>query len=255
MMNQLENSSFSSGYESLYERERIAKTICSELNNFTDLKPTLLTIIIFLKELTGIEAISIRLHDEGDYPYYVYEGFPQEFIQRENTLCAKDRNGRRIKNPNGDGYILDCMCGNIIRGRFDPKQSFFSENGSFWSNNTSELLDSSTPEDRQGRTRNYCNSVGYESVALIPIKAKGENLGLIQFNDKRVGMFTEDLIHYLEMIGEEIGLAVRNSLVFTKLQKAHESTNFFFSIIAHDIIGPFSTLITSLEFLDLHYDE
>ncbi|MFX0122598.1 MAG: ATP-binding protein [Candidatus Hodarchaeota archaeon] len=255
MMNKLSSSSFSRGFKSPYERERIAKTICSKLNNFTELKPTLLTIITFLKELTRIEAISIRLHDEGDYPYYVHEGFPQEFIQRENSLCARDRNGRRIKNPDGKGYLLECMCGNIIRGRFDPNQEFFTEKGSFWSNSTSDLLGSSTVEDRQGRTRNYCNSVGYESVALIPIKAKGENLGLMQFNDKRMGMFTEDLINYLEMIGEEIGLAVRNSLIFSKLQEAYNSTNFFFSIIAHDIISPFSTLTTFLEFLDQHFYE
>ncbi|UCG03991.1 MAG: GAF domain-containing sensor histidine kinase [Candidatus Heimdallarchaeota archaeon] len=255
MLDETRRSSLPQGFKSLYERERIAKTICSELNNFIELKPTLQTVISFLKELTGIEAISIRLHDEGDYPYYIYEGFPQDFIQRENILCARDRNGRRVKNPDGEGYLLECMCGNIIRGRFDPSQEFFTEKGSFWSNNTSELLRSSTVEDRQSNTRNYCNSVGYESVALIPIKAKGENLGLIQLNDKRIGIFTEDLIYYLEMIGEKIGLAVKNSLIFSKLQEAFNSTNFFFSIIAHDIIGPFSTLTTFLEFLDQNFDE
>jgi signal transduction histidine kinase len=116
-------------------------------------------------------------------------------------------------------------------------------------------LATSTTEERQGRTRNYCNSRGYESVALIPIKAKGENLGLIQLNDQGVGAFTEELIHFLEMMGEEIGLAVKNSLTFSKLQEAYDSTNFFFSIIAHDIIGPFSTLTTFLEFLEQHFDE
>ncbi len=242
-------------FESLYERERIAKTICSELNNFTDLKTTLQTIIVFLKELTGTQAISIRLHDEGDYPYYVYEGFPKKFIQKENSLCARDNKGRRIKNPDGKGYILDCMCGNVIHGRFDVNLPFFSKNGSFWSNNTSKLLASTTTEDRQGTTRNYCNSQGYESVALIPIKARGENFGLIQFNDKKIDKFNEEMIQFLEMIGEEIGLAVRNSMIFSKLQEAHESTNFLFSIIAHDIIGPFSTLNTYLEFLDQHFHE
>ncbi|MFX1518037.1 MAG: GAF domain-containing sensor histidine kinase [Promethearchaeota archaeon] len=241
--------------ESPYERERIAKTICSELNNFTDLKPTLQIIITHLKKLTGINAISIRLHDEGDYPYYVHEGFSQKFIQKENSLCAKDEKGKRLKNPDGRGYLLECMCGNVIRGRFDAQQPFFTEKGSFWTNNTTKLLSSTTTDDRQGKTRNFCNSQGYESVALIPIKAKGENLGLIQLNDRRIGTFTEDLIHYLEMIGEKVGLAVKNSLTFSKLQEAYNSTNFFFSIIAHDVIGPVSTLTSFLEFLDQHFDD
>jgi hypothetical protein len=81
-------------------------------------------------------------------------------------------------------------------------------------------LASTTEEDRQSDTRNYCNSVGYESVALIPIKAKGETIGLIQLNDKRTGLFTVDLIEYVEMIGEQIGLAIKNSLTYTKLKKA-----------------------------------
>ncbi|MFX0207654.1 MAG: ATP-binding protein [Candidatus Hodarchaeota archaeon] len=255
MMNKSRNTHEVFRFESPYEREKIAKTICLELNNFTDLKSTLRTIIVHLKKLTGINAIGIRLHDEGDYPYYVNKGFTQEFIHRENSLCARDKHGRRIKNQNGDGYLLECMCGNIIRGRYDPKQPFFTEKGSFWSNSTSQLLTSSTSEDRQGRTRNFCNASGYESVALIPIKAKGENLGLIQLNDKRAGVFSEDLINFLEMIGEEIGLAVKNSLTFSKLQEAYDSTNFFFSIIAHDIIGPFSTLTTYLEFIEQHFDE
>jgi len=206
----------------LLDRERRAKTICSQLNNFVDLKPTLIIVMDQIKELTGCEAVSIRLHDEGDYPYYVYNGFPESFIERENTLCSKDDDGNRIPSPDGMGYLLDCMCGNIIHGKFDPSLSFFSNQGSFWSNNTTALLDITSEEERQSRTRNYCNSCGYESVALIPIKAEGERIGLIQLNDKRTGMFSEDLTGYLEMIAEQIGLAVQNSLIHTKLKKAFE---------------------------------
>ena len=61
----------------LLERERKAKVICAQLNNFVDLKPTLIAVIDHIRDLTGCEAVSIRLHDEGDYPYYVYAGFPE----------------------------------------------------------------------------------------------------------------------------------------------------------------------------------
>jgi hypothetical protein len=206
--------------EILLARERNAKLICAQLNNFMELKPTLITIIDHIKKLTDIQAVSIRLEDEGDYPYYVYNGFPKSFIRHENSLCAKDQKGKRIPAPDGKGFLLECMCGNIIRGRFDPSLPFFTSKGSFWSNNTTALLASATEEDRQSDTRNYCNSVGYESVALIPIKAKGETIGLIQLNDKRTGLFTVDLIEYVEMIGEQIGLAIKNSLTYTKLKKA-----------------------------------
>lgn len=206
--------------QKLLAREKNAKYICAQLNNFMELKPTLITIIYHIKKLTNIEAVGIRLEDEGDYPYYVYNGFPESFIRHENSLCAKDEQGKRILAPDGNEFLLECMCGNIIRGRFDPSLPFFTPKGSFWSNNTTALLTSTTEEDRQSRTRNYCNAIGYKSVALIPVKAKGEIIGLIQLNDKREGVFTEDLIEFIEMIGEQIGLAIKNSLTYTKLKHA-----------------------------------
>ena len=51
------------------------------------------------------------------------------------------------------------------------------------------LLASTTEEDRQSRTRNRCNGMGYESVALIPLRSGDKNLGLLQLNDKRKNMF------------------------------------------------------------------
>ncbi len=77
--------------EEIIKREQIAKQICARLNNFTKLKPTLITIISRIKDLSACQAVSIRLHDKGDYPYYVYNGFPDSFIKKENFLCSKDK--------------------------------------------------------------------------------------------------------------------------------------------------------------------
>ncbi len=215
----LKNTAFKKEHE-LLERERKVKLICAELNNFTDLKPTLISVMHHIKEIVQCQAISIRLHDEGDYPYFSYDGFPESFIKHENNLCSKDVQGNRMHSSDGKGYLLDCMCGNILKRRFDSSYSFYTEKGSFWSNGTTELFKNTTEEDRQSRIRNYCNSSGYESVALIPIKVKDDNIGLIQINDKRKDLFKEEMIEYLEMIGEQVGLAIQNSMIYTKLNKA-----------------------------------
>ena len=234
--------------EELLERERTAKIICSELNNFVELKPTLITVIEHIKRLSGCEAVSIRLHDEGDYPYYVYDGFPESFIMHENSLCARDDNGNLVPSADGEGFLLECMCGNIIRGRFDPSLSFFTEKGSFWSNNTTTLLDTSSEQDRQGRTRNYCNSVGYESVALIPIKARDERIGLIQINDRRTGMFTEELVEYCEMIGEQIGISIQNSMIYERLNKSHDEIELLYKEINHRVKNNLAMIMSFLGF-------
>jgi len=205
-------------FDEILKRERVAKQICARLNNYTELKPSLITVISMIRDLSNCQAVSIRLHDQGDYPYYVYNGFPTGFIKKENSLCSKDKNGKRIKDSDTNEYHLECMCGNVIRGRFDESLPFFSSKGSFWSNNTSAMLASTSEEDRQARTRNYCNSCGYESVALIPIKSSDKRIGLVQINDKQIGKFDQGFIEFVEMVGEQIGLAVESSMSFEEIK-------------------------------------
>jgi PAS domain-containing protein len=151
-----------------------------------------------------IDAVGIRLQEGDDYPYFVFEGFHDKHILLENELCAIDLEGQTMRDDVGNP-VLDCMCGNILRGRFDPSQPFFTEGGSFWTNSTTELLASTTVEDRLTTTRNTCQGEGYESVALIPIRDDGETIGLLQLNDHRPGCFNGETIGFLEGLGKVIG--------------------------------------------------
>ena len=142
-----------------------------------------------IKDFTKMQAVGLRLVDGDDFPYYQTHGFSEEFVEAERSLCSRDAEGRVLRDAAGRP-LLDCMCGSIIRGKTDPEQPFFTRGGSFWSNCTTELLASSTDEDRQGRTRNRCNGEGYESVALIPLRSGNRTVGLLQFNDRRRDRFT-----------------------------------------------------------------
>ena len=101
--------------------------------------------------------------------------------------------------------ICECMCGNVICGRFDPSKPFFTARGSFWTNCTTELLASTTEADRQARTRNRCNGEGYESVALIALRAGETALGLLQLNDRRKGRFTAEVDRLVGTAGGSSG--------------------------------------------------
>jgi len=106
----------------LIQKEKHAKVIFAELNKNMDLNKTLSIIIKRIKEFINIESIAIRLLDNSDYPYFVYSGFSRSFIKRENSLIATDKNGNRLlslNETNKKGYQLECMCGNIISGKFD----------------------------------------------------------------------------------------------------------------------------------------
>jgi len=157
----------------------------------------------FFQRRSGCEAVGIRLHEGEDFPYFEAAGFCEGHVRAENRLCAVDRQGQPLRDSVGNP-ILECMCGNILCGRFDPAQPFFTRHGSFWSNSTTQLLATTTEADRQARTRNRCNGEGYESVALLPLRAGPETLGLVQLNDRRPGRFTPELISQLERLVDEV---------------------------------------------------
>jgi two-component system cell cycle sensor histidine kinase/response regulator CckA len=162
---------------------------------------------ILLRDWSGCTAVGIRLKEGDDFPYYETRGFPPEFVELERYLCERDRHGRIVRDATGNPS-LDCMCGNVLCGRFDPTKPFFTAHGSFWSNSTTQLLASTTEADRQARTRNRCNGEGYESVALVPLRAGQTIYGLLQFNDMRKDRFTPERIALLERLGDSLAVAI-----------------------------------------------
>ncbi len=114
------------------------------------------------------------------------------------------------------------MCENILCGRFDPSKKFFTEKGSFWSNDTARLLATTSDADRQIRTRNRCNGEGYESVALLALHVGNNRLGLLQLNSKRKNMFSLEAIQMWERIADHLALALSKTLAEEKLREEDE---------------------------------
>jgi len=174
---------------------------------------------VFFQKQSGCEAVGIRLKEGDDYPYYETIGFPSEHVQLENKLCASEKDGYVIRDSKGKP-ILECMCGNVICGRFDSSKEFFTENGSFWTNSTTQLLANTITTDRQGNTRNRCNSEGYESLALIVLRVGDNRLGLLQLNDKRKDMLTLETIHMWERIADRLALALSRTIAEEAMRKS-----------------------------------
>lgn len=189
-----------------FERETTTEFL-HLVNESTGVKDLIQSALIFFKQQSKCQAVGIRLQEGYDYPYYQTNGFLENFVELENHLCEYDKNGDPICDIEGNP-IMACMCGNIICGRFDPSQQFFTNNGSFWTNSTSNLLTETNEEDRQSRTRNRCNGEGYESVALIPLHSGVGNIGLLQFNDHRKNLFTKELIAIWERLAGHLSIAL-----------------------------------------------
>ena len=190
------------------EKEKeMSLRILQVLNQSGEKKKLIHKLLELFKEDGKFEAVGIRLHTGDDYPYYETNGFPDKHIRTENRLCAVDDKGKILRDSQNNP-ILECMCGNIISGRFDSSKSFFTEGGSFWTNSTTNLLATTTEADRLARTCDRCNGEGYESVALIPLKAGNITIGLLQINDTRCNGFTKELIQYYEGLAQSVGIAL-----------------------------------------------
>jgi len=193
------------------DREHLAREVLSLLNRPEEVTDTVRDILRLIKT-SGFEAVGIRLREGDDYPYYVTNGFSEEFLQDERSLCERDEVGAIVRDAAGNP-VLACMCGNILQGRTDASLPFFTARGSFWTNNTTRLLASTTEKDLQARNRNRCNGEGYESVAIIPLRSGCEIIGLLQLNDRRPDRFTPEMIRYFEGLGASIGIALAHKRV------------------------------------------
>ena len=188
------------------KRQQLTRQILQALSEDNASANAIPSILRFIQQFTGFEALGIRLREGEDFPYYATVGFPPEFLEAENYLCAQDQAGELIRDSSGNP-VIECMCGNIICGRTDPSLPFFTKGGSFWTNSTTELLASTSAQDRQSRTRDRCNGEGYESVALIPLRFGNKILGLLQLNDSRKDMFTSKMIEFFEELGTTVAIA------------------------------------------------
>ncbi len=201
------------------EERRLTAEVLEAINSAMDSPDLLRKVLTTLKEWSGCEAAGIRLQEGDDFPYFETVGFPEGFVRLENSLCARDAQGKVVLDRAG-GPALECMCGNILQGRVDPGKPFFTNGGSFWSNGTTELLATTTDADRQTRTRNRCNGAGYESVALIPLRSAGRTFGLIQLNDRHRDRFTPAKIALFERLAENIANYLDKMRLAAKLQES-----------------------------------
>ena len=191
-----------------YEAEHeITLNLLQSLHKEVGLNALIQDVTALMQHWSGCEAVGIRLREGKDYPYFETRGFPATFVTAERRLCAAGPDGQSLCDDTGDP-ILECMCGNVIQGRFDPALPFFTEKGSFWTNSTTDFLATTSEAERQSQTRNRCNDEGYESLALIPLSVGPQRIGLLQFNDRRRDRFDAERIALFERLASSLAIGL-----------------------------------------------
>jgi len=177
------------------------------VHKHTEIKPLLDALASEIKDYTGCDSVAIRvLDDVGNIPYQAHEGFSTKFVEMESPLSIKSD---------------QCMCINIITGTTNPRLPFYTKGGSFYMNGTTRFLARVSEEEKE-KTRNVCNSEGYESVALVPFRSGGRILGLIHVADHRENMVPLKMVEQLESAAMQLGTAFQRANAEDALRKSEK---------------------------------
>ncbi|MCX6272375.1 MAG: PAS domain S-box protein [Bacteroidetes bacterium] len=231
------------------KKQKLFAIILQILNRQNEWQNIIGDILREIKSFSGIEAVAIRLRDkEEDYPYFCQNGFDEEFIEKENFLCAHNNTGFIPCDQFGIP-LLECTCGVVLSGKTDISKPYYTEGGSFWTSQSAELLTLISDEDLRINPRNNCIHSGYNSIALIPIRSGKKVNGLLQLNDKLPDRFNPALIGFYEEIASAIGIAYKR----IRTEEALRESEYEFRLLAESM--PQIVWINDPDGMNLYYNQ
>jgi len=201
------------------EQSEVRLALFDKLGRASDPAALLREVLDLILTYVDVDTAGIRIKKEDDYPYLEAKGFPRAFVETEGSLCKKNTEGWLVRDDDGRPQ-LECVCRLVLSGRTNPSRPFFTQGGSFWTSSTTDLPANANSTDQQTTTRNRCNILRHESVALIPIKGPEGPIGLLQLNDHRKGRLTLECVLFLEDLAGSLGETIARLQVEEALRKS-----------------------------------
>jgi len=143
----------------------------------------------------GCGHAGIRIIDRHGYlPFETFQGYNDEFLRTETVLSLP-----------GD----DCICTRMARSApISPDLTSMTRGGSFYSRDALRFLENVNPDERMAY-RGFCMKNSYRSLAVVPIRYRDENIGVIHLADARPGLFPLEMVEFIEHLSFIIGEAIQ----------------------------------------------
>lgn len=188
--------------------QSLSVEILGILNAESTLSVAIGHIVSTVKSSLGFDAVALRLRKDDDYPYFCQEGLRSEFLLDESSLVLRNRDGEICRDERGDSR-LDCLCGLVISGKADPTNPATTLGGSFWIGHGERSPGFDGAWEALGASaRGSCLAQGFQSMALVPIRANQRTIGLLQIADRKPGRVTLRLVQFFEGICAGVGVAL-----------------------------------------------
>jgi PAS domain S-box-containing protein len=187
----------------------IYSRIAEKITQLPDTKTNLREVLLILRKATKCHHFAIRVVDgKGNIPFYTYLGLDREFVDSEHRVTLKD-----------------CLCGYVARGEVNKSYPFISGHGSFFTSHMTEFMKNvkkDYPELVKYSLRGVCAQIGYESVAIIPMKIGDKIVAELYIADKKTNMFSPEVVNFLEKVSAQIGIAIQNAQLYTELNDSKQ---------------------------------
>jgi PAS domain S-box-containing protein len=185
----------------------VANRFLSIANRLRNVDDTLKEFLSEMKRSTNCEALGIRmLTDANELPLVLSEGFPERFIKTEKRVCGRTK---------------ACLCDKVIAQATDQTQPFFTGNGTFFS----PRLVQSIPlimQMENFESNGTCPEMGFQTLAIIPIRSGETVLGLVMVADMRPDALDRLQVNMLENAALQLGNSIRRARVEKALRRSHE---------------------------------
>lgn len=137
-----------------------------------------------IKDWTRADAVSIVIWNAEGIELFQAIGFPKDW-----KGCGPDA-------------VENCACGAVRSGSQRFFATYLTSGGSFHTGNA--ISHNRLPEG------SFCREQGYESVVLVPLRAGGDVVGILQLCAHAPYAWEEKDVRRFEMLSAALGIATRH---------------------------------------------
>jgi len=188
------------------------KEIISELAELfvakTTQKEYLDAVVDLISRVSGCANVGIRVVDSDNFlPCGSHKGYTKKWIESEEWIsCNMD----------------SCFCSKTVKGDIEPcDQCVTTDHGSLRFDNFASFFNGLSGEEKVGY-RGVCAKCGFETLLLIPIRNRGETIGLIHIADRKPNMVSKAVTETIEWMTRFIGETIRRFKIEEELGRQYD---------------------------------
>ncbi|HUT60058.1 MAG TPA: ATP-binding protein [Phycisphaerae bacterium] len=168
-----------------------------------------------LLDFSGCGAVELRVEKEDTC--YRCEGWPAGPFTVAMTRRKPEEGSMLLACARDPGRLGD-ICRAVVERRCGPERSFTAY-GSFWTGDAKRALPREAGANGTAPARSRGEQPAYPSVAVVPLVAADETIGLVLLKSQKRDYFSEDEVRSYEAVAPTLGLALLSRLAHTALQE------------------------------------